>query len=408
MVVSSDLPSTREREVGLALSGGGYRAALFHLGAIVRINQMGKLRTIDRISSVSGGSLAAGLLAMAWPELTFDAGGRATNLRSEFVAPLLRATRLWIDIPIVALGMAPGIQPSAVLAHTWDVAFFRGRTLQDLPTDADGPRFVFNATELGSGTLWRMARPYMVSHRIGQIREPQLRLAEAVAASAAFPPIMSPLTVPFDPRDLQYVPGADLHPQYAALGQVVLSDGGVYDNLGVQSLGDDRDLLISDAGGNLRVDTKSAKWQLWTLQAKRVFDIAVSQERAQRRDNLIPDADSDRPPGRRRVSYWRTLSDPGQYTRVTTPFDVAPGWPVYLAGRSTRLWPFPRLDRQRLVNWVNRPEFDGGSTPWRMMESCQTTRVRVRSNAATRPSCGSAPSAWWPRRLPSRVNATEP
>jgi len=57
---------------------------------------------------------------------------------------------------------------------------------------------------------------------------------------------------------------------------------------------------------------------------------------------------------------------------------------------------------------VNRPEFDGGSTPWRMMESCQTTRVQVRFNAATRRRCGNAPSGWWPRRSPSRVNATEP
>ncbi|HYX75667.1 MAG TPA: patatin-like phospholipase family protein, partial [Gaiellaceae bacterium] len=55
--------------VALCLSGGGYRAMLFHLGALMRLNELGWLRKLDRISSVSGGSITAGVLAWRWHEL---------------------------------------------------------------------------------------------------------------------------------------------------------------------------------------------------------------------------------------------------------------------------------------------------------------------------------------------------
>src|SRR6266508_165351 len=45
---------------GLCLSGGGYRAMVFHAGVLWRLNQAGYVRKLDRISSVSGGSITAG------------------------------------------------------------------------------------------------------------------------------------------------------------------------------------------------------------------------------------------------------------------------------------------------------------------------------------------------------------
>jgi NTE family protein len=65
--------------VGLCLSGGGYRAMLFHLGALWRLNQLGYLAKLDRVSSVSGGSITAAALARRWGELSFDADQVATN-----------------------------------------------------------------------------------------------------------------------------------------------------------------------------------------------------------------------------------------------------------------------------------------------------------------------------------------
>src|ERR1041385_9021212 len=68
--------------MGLCLSGGGYRAMLFHLGAIIRLNQAGILARLKRISSVSGGSITAGVLGYKWKRLTF-AGGIAPNFDSD-------------------------------------------------------------------------------------------------------------------------------------------------------------------------------------------------------------------------------------------------------------------------------------------------------------------------------------
>ena len=66
-----------EDVIGLCLSGGGYRAMVYHAGALVRLNELGFLAQLREVASVSGGSITAGMLALAWPKLQFDAGGRA-------------------------------------------------------------------------------------------------------------------------------------------------------------------------------------------------------------------------------------------------------------------------------------------------------------------------------------------
>src|SRR5208282_640505 len=53
-----------EPGTALCLSGGGYRAMLFHLGSLWRLNEAGLLRKLNRISSVSGGSITAGMLGL--------------------------------------------------------------------------------------------------------------------------------------------------------------------------------------------------------------------------------------------------------------------------------------------------------------------------------------------------------
>jgi predicted acylesterase/phospholipase RssA len=58
-------PAQPEDGIGIALSGGGYRAMVFHVGALIRLNEVALLRKVKRISSVSGGSITA----RAWDEL---------------------------------------------------------------------------------------------------------------------------------------------------------------------------------------------------------------------------------------------------------------------------------------------------------------------------------------------------
>src|SRR5215207_2548929 len=102
-------------QTALALSGGGYRAMLFHLGAVARLNEFGVLQWLDRISSVSGGSLLAGHLAVRWKDLTF-VDGVATNFREQVARPVLRFSRWLVDYPSVGLGLLPGIGAPNVAA----------------------------------------------------------------------------------------------------------------------------------------------------------------------------------------------------------------------------------------------------------------------------------------------------
>jgi predicted acylesterase/phospholipase RssA len=57
-------PVSEEREqpkLGLALSGGGHRAAFFHVGVLAKLAELGLLRPVQVISTVSGGSIVGAL-----------------------------------------------------------------------------------------------------------------------------------------------------------------------------------------------------------------------------------------------------------------------------------------------------------------------------------------------------------
>src|SRR3954463_988406 len=85
-----------EEGIGLCLSGGGYRAMLFHLGSLWRLNELGYLPRLTRVSSVSGGSITAALLGLKWSNLAF-AQGRATGFEAEIVAPIRQLASKTID-----------------------------------------------------------------------------------------------------------------------------------------------------------------------------------------------------------------------------------------------------------------------------------------------------------------------
>src|SRR5690349_24069034 len=72
MSTAKYLPAARKipNSLGLSLSGGGFRATLFHLGAIRRLNEFGILPKLTTVSSVSGGSIMNGFLATRLPALT--------------------------------------------------------------------------------------------------------------------------------------------------------------------------------------------------------------------------------------------------------------------------------------------------------------------------------------------------
>src|SRR5438128_614797 len=91
--------------VALCLSGGGFRAMVFHTGVLRRLNDGGYLQTIDRVSSVSGGSIAAGTLALNWSKLSFNTQGVATNFDDVIVKPIRTLAAHTIDVGSVVSGV---------------------------------------------------------------------------------------------------------------------------------------------------------------------------------------------------------------------------------------------------------------------------------------------------------------
>lgn len=335
--------------IALCLSGGGYRAMLFHAGALVRLNELGWLPRLDRVSSVSGGSITAAVLASRWSQLAFDASGTATNLEELVLEPVHGLAAKTIDAWAILLrGLGPGSIGMGVAA-AYRKHLFGSMTLQDLP--APKPRFVFNATSLQSGVLRRFSKPYAWDYRVGEIVDPTIELAVAVAASSAFPPFLSPvvLEVPHE----SHVPGSgddddgELEnlekPPYTT--RLVLTDGGVYDNLGLETAWKGhRTILISDAGGKL--GAKPHPRAFWPLQVYRVLSVIDNQVRSLRKRQAIDAFKGDLRDG----VYWGIRTNIAKYglaDALLAPHERT----IKLAEIKTRLGRMPRVSQERLVNW---------------------------------------------------------
>jgi NTE family protein len=284
-----------EDTIGLCLSGGGYRAMLYHLGALARLNELGFLPRLAEIASVSGGSITAGVLAAAWNRLEFNEDGIAINFETEIATPVERFAGVGVDIRAVLLGFLPGRTAADGVAEAYDRHLFHGATLQELP---DHPRFTFMATNLQTGSGWRFAKGYAADHRVGRIHRPRFSLARVVAASSSFPPFLSPARFDLYGHAVEQTPGADLHrPPYTL--QAVLMDGGVYDNLALERVWKRcRTVLVSNAGKTIP-DIGSPTGR-WSGQVLRTLGIVQQQAENARRRLLFGIANL----GQRRVAYW--------------------------------------------------------------------------------------------------------
>lgn len=188
--------------MALCLSGGGYRAMIFHLGALWRLNESGLLKKLNRVSSVSGGSITGGMLGLQWTKLMFNEQGTATNLQDLVINPVLNLADHTLDLGSIIGGVInPFKTIGDEIADSYRGHLYGHATLQDLPADNQGPRFVINATNVQSKVLWRFSKPYMGDYRVGLIKNPKLQLAVAVGASSAFPPVLSPVEIRVQPQD---------------------------------------------------------------------------------------------------------------------------------------------------------------------------------------------------------------
>lgn len=328
--------------IGLCLSGGGYRAMLFHVGTLMRLNEAGYLGKLDRISSVSGGSITAGVLGLHWKKLGIRAGAPADL--SVVVGEIRKIASHTIDLGSILEGVFGPGNVSGKIEHAYDDMLFHGATLQDLPDDP--PRFVINATSVQSTVLWRFSKPFMADYRVGQVRRPRIPLAAAVAASSAFPPLLSPAELDlrkygcvFEPDDI-----ADLQTE-PYISTAVLTDGGVYDNMGLETVWKDYlTVLVSDAGGH--VEAEEAPHRDWAQHSYRILDTIDNQVRSLRKRQVIDAFKS----GDRKGAYWGTRTDILNYglpNALPCPLPQT----LALARIPTRLKAVEPRQQEQLINW---------------------------------------------------------
>ena len=262
--------------VGLALSGGGFRASLFHLGVTRRLHELGILQQVTRLSTVSGGSIFAGFLANVLIEenrsmLEFD------DWNEEISKPFRKFVRKDIRTGLFMRHVGWNWLASGPRAKGYERVFAKrltGRNLVELPDKKDGVEFIFLATDMKYGVSWKFTQDNVGQYVSGHWSTPEtMPIAKAVAASACFPPIFGPIPIKSIGRETAY-----------------LTDGGVYDNTGMEPIWDENKIvLISDSGAPF----KSAVPKWYGSRLLRYSEIGRNQVGAQRRRALVRRLDSD-------------------------------------------------------------------------------------------------------------------
>lgn len=289
-------PKAERSGVGLALSGGGYRAALFHLGALRRLNELGILQQVTTISSVSGGSILSAHLAttLAWPlkSPVADWDSRIAQTFRTFTQINIR------NAPVFKRYLLPWNWPRpSVQVDTLAGEYEKHLTQLKLAALPAQPNFVLCSTDLAFGMNWMFERHHVGDYQAGFIAPPpsDWPLSRSVAASSCFPPVFDPLPLKFKAQ--QYAGGKAPASDDKIRESISLSDGGVYDNLGVEPIWKDHaTVIVSDGGALFDFDADKN----WIGHIKRYIAIPENQALAVRKRWLISNFISGELDG----TYW--------------------------------------------------------------------------------------------------------
>lgn len=216
------------RRIALSLSGGGYRAAGFHLGALSLLHRVGLLRNVAALSTVSGGTLIGARYARALLR-----GESFEAFFADFSRYLLRNNAVQRAIAQLGAGGARTVITSAANVYADEALLGDTRLGALFDADTHVDEWCFNATEFDAGIAFRFQSSRHPEARIGNGRyaiprdaAAQIRLADIAAASSCFPGAFEPIVFP---REFPSVPRE-------GLADVALMDGGIYDNQGIDAL----------------------------------------------------------------------------------------------------------------------------------------------------------------------------
>ena len=241
MSEEASVPPRRKppERIGLALSGGGFRATLFHLGVIQHLSERGYLAKTTHVCSVSGGSILAAHMVLNWQKYKQGQDYSSDDLGSpnkliDFATVDARNLVFRRAYSVFRLLRWKSWSPTRLLQAYYGQYLFGDKPLSDLRKDPqvpDRPELHLLTTELETGQLCSFSgegfhkaidKTYSRDEVLSIADQP---IALAVAASSAIPTVFHPVritprTTATRRRDL----GRDA---------LVLTDGGVYDNLGI-------------------------------------------------------------------------------------------------------------------------------------------------------------------------------
>ncbi|MCP4116192.1 MAG: patatin-like phospholipase family protein [Desulfobacteraceae bacterium] len=288
----------RDLKIGLALSGGGVRAATYHLGVLRCLKEKQLLGNVHYVSTVSGGSLLTGLLfhlsKNQWPtdEIFSDVHQKIKtlltkkNLQSDFIVRLFCYPWNWRFLSSGANVVSQSIQ------EYWEI----DSKLGDLPQK---PVWSINGTSVETGKRWRFKNNTMGDYEIGYASLSDFKIADAMAVSAAFPGGITPYRI--NTNDFKWLKrknwdDPDPVPYKPKFHQLHLADGGLYDNLGIEPFFDHSKgalksksginwLIVSDAGSRLKSENRAPSFR-FLKRLLRMTDIISDQVRSLRIRNI--------------------------------------------------------------------------------------------------------------------------
>jgi predicted acylesterase/phospholipase RssA len=275
----TETPELKERRIGLALSGGGFRASIFHLGVIRRLEELGIMQDVDVISAVSGGSIVAAYYVCEMerrlrlvPSEEESPNHRRVKIFEEIAEDFLKALdhnlrsraivftpfyHPWLFVKTLFLKPFRAGARSELIQKEYDKWFYYGSTMDQLPcaragtTKAGGlfgPKLLLNTTSLLTGKARVFSRePVSYVNEMSKVNDNVLPLSRVVGASSGVPGLFPPTTIAGD----------------------ILVDGGVVDNQGIGTLMNDLSrcnlLIVSDASGQMEVRDSIGRGELPVL-----------------------------------------------------------------------------------------------------------------------------------------------
>lgn len=283
----------KNRKIGIALSGGGFRASVFHIGILSFLAEKKQLENITYISTVSGGSLLIGLIYSInhnkWPSSEKFLNVIAPQLKKQLTeSSLIKDT--FFSLMVHPSNWKYIFQRVKILAytlnHTWKVV----SKISDIP---EYPKLAINATTSETGKSWRFSNDKMGDYLSGYVKTPNISLSDVMAISAAFPAGFGPYTIDtnqfewFNYKTWNTKETIEIQPTFKKLH---LYDGGVYDNLGVEPMMSKSNsflrneidyLIVSDASKPLSVEPIASIFRM-VKRTIRLLDITTDQARSLR------------------------------------------------------------------------------------------------------------------------------